>query len=261
MKRSPFTFAISIFRPLNQIYMNRKLILTSLLLVFGVSQIFAHAMWIETSPSGKKGVAQDVRIFFGEFGDKDITPTATWFSDISQFTLVLTGPDNKEIVLPSTKKDQYYLATFTPQEDGFYSLAMHHVVKSVYNGMVLDYNSSATVAVGKTDPRNAGPSKNVISVLPAIRSAYKINEPVSIQAFLQGKPAGNHEVEVVAPNGWSKKLYTDSLGFAKFTPLWDGQYNVEFTNTEKKEGTHQDQAFSNWYYCSTMLINVGKKPK
>src|SRR4051812_20916048 len=131
--------------------MNRKILLTAGCFLLAVSQVFAHAMWIETSPVGRTGVSQEVRIFFGEFGDKDITPTATWFSDISQFSLVLTGPDGKENLLKAVATEKYYLASFTPSSDGIYSLAMHHVVKQVYNGMVLDYNSSATVKVGQAD--------------------------------------------------------------------------------------------------------------
>lgn len=237
--------------------MKRKLFFTAFFALVCLGQAFAHALWIETSPVGKKGVAQEVKIFFGEFGDMDITPTATWFSDINQFALVLVSPDGKETTLKATQKEKYYSASFTPAADGVYSLAMHHVVKEVYHGLVLDYNSSATVKVGAGEA-SVPSSKNVISVLPAVRSAYAINQPVSIQAFFEGKPAGNKEVEVVAPNGWVKKLYTDSLGFASFTPLWNGKYNVEYTSTEKKTGEHQNVPYESWYYCSTMIITVGK---
>ncbi|RYY55348.1 MAG: hypothetical protein EOO09_10995 [Chitinophagaceae bacterium] len=202
-------------------------------------------------------MAQEVKIFFGEFGDMDITPTATWFSDISQFALVLVSPDGKETTLKATAKEQYYSASFTPDANGIYTLAMHHVVKQVYNGMVLDYNSSATVKVGTGEPKLAL-SKNVIAVLPSVKANYAINQQVSVQAFFEGKPAGNKELEVVAPNGWVKKLYTDSLGFASFIPLWSGKYNVEYTSTEKKTGAHQSAPYESWYYCSTMIITVGK---
>ncbi|RYY62838.1 MAG: hypothetical protein EOO05_01185 [Chitinophagaceae bacterium] len=238
--------------------MNRKVILTAIASLLLVSQLFAHAMWIETNPSGKKGISQEVRVYFGEFGDKDITPTATWFSDISQFSLVLVAPDGTETILKATPKEMYYSASFTPTSEGVYSLAMHHVVKQVYNGMVLDYNSSATVQVGAANVKSARPSRNVIAVLPTVKASYVASQPISIQAFFEGRPAGQKEVEVVAPNGWSKKLYTDSLGFASFTPLWDGKYNVEYTSTEKKEGDHQSEKFSSWYYCSTMIITVGR---
>ena len=239
--------------------MNRRLLLTAVCTLMGLSQVFAHAMWIETSPSGKKGVSQEVRIYFGEFGDKDITPTATWFSDISQFSLVVVAPDGKETLLKARPLETYYTASFTPDANGVYSLAMHHVVREVYHGMVLDYNSSATVKVGTTGEKSLAAPKNVIAVQPAVKGSYTTSQPISIQAFFEGKPAGNKEVEVVAPNGWSKKLYTDSLGFASFTPLWDGKYNVEYTSTEKKEGEHQSARYDSWYYCSTMIIPVGKQ--
>ena len=70
-------------------------------LLFGITNVFAHALWIETPSTGKKGVAQEVKIFFGEFSENDITPTDKWFSDLKDFELVLLTPDNREIKLTS----------------------------------------------------------------------------------------------------------------------------------------------------------------
>src|SRR6218665_1086187 len=131
--------------------MNRKFSLLAVLLCGFFSETFAHALWIETASTGKKGSAQEVRIFFGEFADGHAaaTPTAKWFSDTRSFSLIVTTPDGQEIKLTPTQQPQYFTATFTPDKDGVYTLLMHHLVKEVYHGNRLDYNSSAQVKVGK----------------------------------------------------------------------------------------------------------------
>ena len=238
--------------------MKRNYLLAALLCCIGVSQAFAHALWIETNGTGKKAVSQEVRIYFGEFGDKDITPTAKWFSDTRDFSLILLTPDKKEIRLSATAKPEYYVAYFTPATEGVYTLVMHHRVKEVYHGMLLDYNSIAVTSVGPTASGDAGATIKT-GVRPDIKPLYKKNERIALQAFLENNPAGNKELEIVAPNGWIKKLYTDSTGATDFIPIWSGKYNMELTNTEKKAGEHHGAKYESIYTCATHIIQVEGK--
>ncbi|RYY21522.1 MAG: hypothetical protein EOO04_18090 [Chitinophagaceae bacterium] len=238
--------------------MKKRFVLSVLLLVVFISNIFAHALWIETLSVGKKGVAQEVRIYFGEFADKDLTPTAKWFSDTRSFSLILITPDKREIRLNATQQNEYFSATFTPEKDGVYTVLLHHVVKEVYHGNRLDYNSSACVRVGDVTAEPV-PSFTNIGIYADGKTGFKKEQAIRFTAFLDNKPAGKTEVEVVAPNGWSKKVYTDSAGSASFTPLWPGKYNLEFSRSDTKSGQHQGKTYETEWRGANYVVDVTDK--
>ena len=219
------------------------------------AQVFAHALWIETNPTGKKGQPQEVRVFWGEFADKDISPLDKWFSDTKSYTLTLVTPDKKEIPLTSAPGKDHYKAFFTPETEGVYTVVMKHIVKDVYHGSRLDYHSSAAVLVGKGET-TPGTNKNDVSVFVAPKGQYKVNEAISLQALMDLKPAAEQEVKVFAPNGWGKELWTDSTGNVSFTPLWPGRYMVEVAGDQKKAGQHNGTAFEKVWRCATYCIEV-----
>ncbi len=223
--------------------------------MFASTQVFAHALWIETSPAGKKGQAQEVRVFWGEYADKDIAPLDKWFSDTRSYTLTLITPDRKEIPLHSAPGQDHYKAFFTPETEGVYTVVLKHTVKDLYHGSKLDYHASASVLVGNgTSAAETNP--NNISIYTVTKPAYRIQEKIVLQALLNKLPAGSKEVEVVAPNGWGKKLWTDSIGNASFTPLWPGRYLIELTDTKKETGDHHGQPFQAVWRCATYCIEV-----
>jgi len=232
----------------------KKLVLF-MLFAFISSHIWAHALWIETAATGKKGVAQEVKIFFGEYSEKSITPVAKWFSDINGFSLVAIAPSGNKITLSATPATDHYLATFTPGEEGVYSVVMHHLVKDLYHGSRLDYNSSALIKVGNAAGAAANP--NVISVLP-LTADHRKDKPVQVKIIVDQQPAASKEVEIMAPNGWTKKLYTDSTGVATFTPLWEGKYMVEATTSAAVPGQHNGKEYQTDWKCATFIINVRK---
>jgi hypothetical protein len=240
--------------------MNVRLFSMITLFTLACSQVFGHALWIETSPTGKKGQPQEVRVFWGEYADKDISPVDKWWSDTKSYTLTLITPDKKEIKLTSAPGSDHYKAVFTPESDGVYTVLLQHSVKDVYNGSRLDYHSSAAVVVGKSNTgHDATANKNPISIYSIAKGTYKVNEAITLQALLDKLPAGNKEVEVFAPNGWGKKLWTDSTGSAKFTPIWPGRYFVEVASTdEKKSGEHNGKPYQKVWRCATYCIEVTK---
>lgn len=234
----------------------KKLAIITLVFLFS-APTFAHALWIETQATGTKGKAQTIDIYFGEFADKDITKTAKWFSDIKDFSLVLISPSKKEIKLTATALEDKYQATFTPDEDGVYTIAMHHIVKDVYGTMKLDYNSSATVVVGNITKGNDGSfNTNAISVISKKASEAKLNEVVRVDALYDGKIAKEQKMKVIAPNGWEKELWSNENGEISFTPLWSGNYMVEFAYTEKVAGEHNGKKYDEVWKMATYFIAV-----
>jgi hypothetical protein len=232
--------------------------LAFLFLIFATApSLFAHALWIETKATGTKGKTQEISIYFGEFADNDITKADKWFSDLKDFTLVLVSPSKKETKLTSKALENKYQAFFTPDEDGVYTIVMHHKVKDVYGTMVLDYNSSATVVVGnKTAGNYATANNNVIGLFSENADVAKKNVKINAFALYEGASAKEQKIKVIAPNGWEKELWTNDKGEISFTPIWSGNYMVEFAYTEKSEGEHNGKKYNEIWKMATYLITV-----
>ncbi|MFB3388877.1 DUF4198 domain-containing protein [Flavobacterium sp. LAR06] len=220
-------------------------------------QLFAHALWIETKATGTKGKAQEISVYFGEFSDNDITKADKWFSDLKDFSLVVISPSKKETKLSAKALDNKYQAFFTPDEEGVYTIVMHHKVKDVYGTMVLDYNSSANVTVGTAAKGNeAVANTNVISLFSKDVLTAKQNTKINVNALYEGKIAKEQKMKVIAPNGWEKELWSNENGEISFTPIWPGNYMVEFAYTEKASGEHNGKKYDEIWKMATYLISV-----
>jgi len=224
---------------------------------FAAPQLFAHALWIDTKATGTKGKAQEISVYFGEFSENDITKADKWFSDLKDFTLVVISPSKKETTLTSKALDNKYQAFFTPTEDGVYTIVMHHKVKDVYGTMVLDYNSSATVVVGNKAAGNiATANKNQIGVFSENADVAKKDAKITGIATYDGAIAKEAKIKVIAPNGWEKELWTNEKGEFTFTPIWSGNYMVEYAHTEKASGDHNGKKYDEIWKMATYQIAV-----
>jgi hypothetical protein len=227
------------------------------LMLFAAPQLFAHALWIDTKATGTKGKAQEISVYFGEFSDNDITKADKWFSDLKDFSLVVISPSKKETKLTSKALDNKYQAFFTPDEDGVYTIVMHHTVGDVYGTMKLDYNSSATVVVGNKSAGNvAAANNNKISVFSENADIAKKNTVINVSALYEGAIAKSQKIKVIAPNGWEKELWTNDKGEISFTPIWSGNYMVEFAYTEKSAGEHNGKKYDEIWKMATYQIAV-----
>ena len=234
-----------------------KLITFAFLMLFAAPQLFAHALWIETKATGTKGKAQEISIYFGEFSDNDITKADKWFSDLKDFSLILVSPSKKETKLTSKAFDNKYQAFFTPIEDGVYTIVMQHTVKDVYGTMKLDYNSSATVVVGnKAAGNNITANTNKIAVFSENADAAKKDTKITGVASYEGAIAKEAKIKVIAPNGWEKELWTNDKGEFSFTPIWSGNYMVEYAHTDKASGEHNGKKYDEIWKMATYFIAV-----
>ncbi|MFB9079604.1 hypothetical protein ACFFLS_06930 [Flavobacterium procerum] len=232
-------------------------IIASFFLMLVSFPIFAHALWIETKATGTKGKAQEISIYFGEFSDNDITKADKWFSDLKDFTLVVISPSKKETKLTTKALDNRFQAFFTPDEDGVYTIVMHHTVGDVYGTMKLDYNSSATVVVGnKNAGNNIAANSNKIAVFSENADSAKKNVKVSGVASYDGAIAKEAKIKVIAPNGWEKELWTNDKGEFSFTPIWSGNYMVEYAHTEKSAGEQNGKKYDEIWKMATYQIVV-----
>lgn len=220
-------------------------------------KLFAHALWIETKATGTKGKPQEISVFFGEYSENNITASAKWFSDLKDFSLVLVSPSKKETKLTATSLENKYQAFFTPDEEGVYTIVMHHSVKDIYRTMKLDYNSSATVTVGNDLTGNdASANLNNISLFSKEARTAKKNKTIAVQALYEGKIAEKVKLKVIAPNGWEKELATDDKGTISFIPIWTGNYMIEFAHPDKISGEHNGKKYDEIWKMATYLITV-----
>ena len=234
--------------------MIRKYLLsTVVLLCIACSTGFSHALWVETAAFGQKGVTQEIKIYFGEYTTHDISAPGEWLSDLSEFSLLLITPDNKEIPLQTKAAKDHYTATFTPQEEGAYKVVIHKVAKELYYGYRLDYNSSAIVQVG-ADPVTVS-HFNKISIAPELKN-YRVNDTIHFETFVDASFTGDKEVQVMAPNTWVKTIYPDDAGKANFVPLWPGKYIVEMIVKANTKGQHNGAEFTTDFHCATYAIEV-----
>jgi len=235
--------------------MRKVLLFLVTLLVYQLT--WGHAIWIETPPTGSKNKIQEIKVFFGEYADNDITPAEKWFSDLKDFKIVAIAPDGSIETLTTVTGTNHYKSSFMPKQEGVYTISLQHPVKDLYHGTKIHYFSSATVKVGKADTGNEPTrNKSLISLLAKDAATATINQKVKIVAFFEGKPAAKKEVQVFVPNGWSKTFYTDEAGEISFTPLWSGKYQVEFSHTDNTEREENGNKISKTFNGATYILFV-----
>ncbi len=239
--------------------MKLKLFLIITIFACSMAESFAHALWIETSTSGKTGQVQEVKIFLGEYASNERDSISHWFSNMKDFSLWLTTPDGKKSPLICTAAGNYFKAVFTPAAAGVYTLSVDHTVKEVYGGTKIHYYALASVTVNQS----LTGSENVVngtdlSFQTPIGKTYKLNGPVSAAVVYKKSPRADGDITVQTPAGWSKKFKTDQKGNVTFDAMWVGRYLLEGTFTEDAKGTHEGQEFSSVWHCVTYCVDVIK---
>lgn len=235
-----------------------KSLLLALLFTLGTSQLFAHALWIETATTGKAGQAQQVKVYYGEYATNEREETDKWYSDVKEFTLWLTAPGKEKIKLNTTPGSNFYSATFTPEGDGQYVLTVSHEAKELGGTTKYEFIATALVSVGKAATIDHSVIPVAVKVHPTEAKIYKANAPVQVKATANGQPLANTAVSVFSPEGWSKEITTDEKGMITFSPIWPGRYVLEVAAREKKDGIHHGKTYNAAWQGATYSFEVIK---
>lgn len=227
----------------------------TLLLSFVTTSIFAHALWIETAASGKVGQKQSVKVFYGEYVANERDSVAKWYSDVKEFSLWLVGPDQKKTQLTLTPGTNHFEGTFTPDQNGVYTVLVSHEAKELGGTTKYHFLSSADVIVGKALPV-ATQNPNVLKLHIEGVLAAKVNKSLQLKTFLNDAAAKGKTVSVFSPNGWSRELTTDDNGTAEFTPLWKGRYVVEVSDMDKTPGQHNGKDYKATWKEATYSFEI-----
>ncbi|KAA0991375.1 DUF4198 domain-containing protein [Dyadobacter aurulentus] len=238
--------------------MRTKLLLFALLITAGTTQLFAHALWIQTAPTGKAGQKQSVKIIYAEPGDKP-EKLSEWYSDVKEFELWLTTPDNKKTKLATVAGEDHFTSEFTPTQDGVYTLSVGHTAKELGGETVYQFNASALVTVGKASVGN-DPSlnKNELSVFADPAKTYKVNSPLTLKSLFKNTSNEKLYVSIASPSGWSKQISTDEQGLADFTPIWPGTYYIEVSKSWKETGKLHGKDYKSFWRSATLLVEVAR---
>lgn len=238
--------------------MNKLIIVLALLLVH--LQASGHHLWIQTSSRGEVGQEQEIRIYFGEYtyGLMEAVNGES-FQKVRKFSLWIVDGKGEKMQLPFSAGEDYYFATFTPQQEGTYLVVLDNdqidvIDYTQYNFGIFKthYHSVARIQVGekKNDTGIYNPEgitfKN-LSVEPG---------KVRLQVYFRHEISPDQEVNVFIADQWSKKMHTDENGMVAFDlPLRNTQYIVEFTRKEEVPGTFRGKDYAFIWHCVTHYLD------
>lgn len=233
-----------------------KTTLMAFLCLLVYTQANAHALWIETATLGKKGTSHDVKVYYGEFALNERDALEKWYSDVKEFTLWLVAPNGTKTKLETKAGDTYYTSSFTPENDGVYTLMVSHEAAELGGTTKYHFISSAQVSVGKPAKVDATLNTNTLKVYTANPEVFGKSKSIKLYAQLNGQPLANKVVNIASPEGWSKGFTTDAEGAFEFVPLWSGRYVAEAENYEKAAGSHNGKTFDAAWIGSTFSFEV-----
>ncbi|MCV9386129.1 DUF4198 domain-containing protein [Reichenbachiella ulvae] len=237
-----------------------KRIILSMALMIGVCQIsFAHFMWIETEATGKQGVTQEIKVYFGEYNYGVYEEVGgESFDKMKDFQLWVVDPAGKKQVLTTEARDKYYLARYTPQTEGTFTVILDNDQIDVVDYSQYDfgifkthYHAMAEINVGGEASLTADQNESGLS----IQRVPSDDDTVKLQLSFLGKPLAESEVSVFISDQWKKEIYTDKEGFVTFTLPWSTKYIVGVTKKEEVPGQFRGEDYEFVWNCVTYCIN------
>ncbi|MDF2454654.1 MAG: nickel transport complex protein NikM subunit, transrane [Cytophagaceae bacterium] len=230
-----------------------KNLLFPLCLLFISTVSFAHNIWIETSAKGKSGQVHTAKIFLGGYGENERDSTQKWFSNTAEAVIWLTAPDGSQKELTKTAVGNGFTTSFTPTQDGVYTLSVKHDVAEVFGTTKYIYYAAAKVQVGTAV---TGKEWATFSDF-AIQTNVKGKE-LKVKALFKNQVAADASLAVGAPSGWMKHLEAKA-GEATVEAIWNGLYVVEASYREKATGTHNGKEYKAVMHIATFDTEVNNK--
>ena len=217
----------------------------------------AHYLWIETNTNGKLGQSQEVRVHYGEYTYGVIEKVeGEAFPAVSKFTLWVISPDGSKTELKTEPKEDHYLASFTPSQNGVYTIALNNNEIDVIDYTQYDfgifkthYHSTAKVKVGTDGDTKAENPEGIV-----VKQLENDGKEIKLQVLYKGEPIPKNELKVYVADLWSKTLYTDDNGEVSFALPWDTKYIVETTTKEEIPGTYNGEEYEFIWHCATYCI-------
>ncbi|GGI22667.1 DUF4198 domain-containing protein [Pedobacter mendelii] len=235
--------------------MKTKLSLLFFFLAFSITSAFAHALWIETTANGKKGQAQEVKIYFGEYEANEPDSAIKWFSNLKQFKLVLTAPNGTTKVLSTSPDVHFYKASFTPEQNGTYKLSVVHEVADIYDKAKIEYYAFADVAVGSTKINTSFPIEAALTIRPE-KHVLKQGQSAVYQVIYSKTPFAKQKITLVNAERKAIPTETDADGKFTFKPSQKGNYFFEAYKEDKTAGQSNGKDYEKVWHLATYTTQV-----
>ncbi|HAF78230.1 MAG TPA: DUF4198 domain-containing protein [Maribacter sp.] len=237
----------------------KRIFITLTLLLFSISPMFAHYLWLETDRTGSLNKEQEVRVYFGEYTYGVIEKVkGENYPSVSKFTLWLIHPNGKKTALKISSKEEYYVAHFTPNTNGTYTVALNNDDIEVLDYTEWDfgifkthYQSTAKVQVG--DQATATKTLNQDGIV--IKELPGTDNQITLQVLFKGKPLAKNEFKLYVSDLWSKTIETDENGEVSFSLPWNTKYTMETTFEERVPGTFNGKEYEFIWHCATYFIS------
>lgn len=232
-----------------------KIISTALAFVLALftSSVFAHAIWIESSPSGIKGKQQIVKIYYGEYEHAQIEKISDWYADLNQLEVYIVLPDQSRTKISLTNKGEYLGGSFVPATEGTYTIYTSHIAKELWEEKRFQFNSSVVVQVGKNQNSSAIASPYQLATSAA---AYSKASTITVTLSKQGNVLADKEITIMAPDGWVRKIKTDTKGNAVFKASITGKYIIEFGENVEETGKWNDKPYKETWQTVTTSVSI-----
>lgn len=236
--------------------MKTKISILLLSFLFSASGVFAHALWIETTSTGKKGQSQEVKVFFGEYEAGERDSIQKWFSNLKEFSLVLTAPNGTTKKLNATADVLFFKAVFTPEQDGLYKLSIVHEVKDLYEKAKIEYYAFADVAVGRSAKVGTPfPAEALLSIRLG-KPVLKVGEAASHEVLYKQAPAAKQKLTIIGADGKKQEIETDPAGKFTFTPAQKGGHFLESFTEEKTSGSLNGKDYEKIWHVVTYFAQA-----
>lgn len=236
--------------------MKTKIILFIALFTISISSAFAHALWIETAKTGKKGVPQTVKVFFGEYESSQPDSAAAWFSNMTKFKLVLTAPNGKTQVLETAADVHFFKATFTPTQDGVYLLSVVHEVADIYENAKIEYYAFAATAIGNATTANLTHPEGAQLAFRAEQAVAKTDGDASFRVSWNKSPFAKKKIAVIDAAKKKQEVETDANGRLVLQSARKGNYFLEAFFEEKAAGTLGSKKFEKVWHVATYFTTI-----
>lgn len=234
----------------------------------------AHFIWTETPGIAAIGKEHLVNLFFGEVNFNQIEVSGGRLDEMEGLKSIYINPKNEEKELQLTKQKDRFTAKFIPNESGVYQILTTNAVAKVMDlrkstlGIVkpMYYSRQIVFCPDKTNTDNF----KTVTIKPYFdldlvpdfsnskMNAFSVNQPVNFYSYFKKNPVKGGKIFAYAPNGWSREIDANDKGLCSFTPLWEGQYVIDWVYTEDSPGTYKEKYFEYIRHRAVLTINVVK---
>jgi hypothetical protein len=244
------------------------------LFILGCAYFFlsSHFIWIETEGTALAGKRHAVNIFFGEVNFSQREVTGGRLDEMDSVKVICIDPDKGITPLVLRKQQDRFVTAFDPSKPGIYQVLSSNEAAAVMDlrksslGIVkpMYYARQVVLCAGSKDasPSAAMQPYFALDLVPDFstskKNTFSVNRPLRFHSYFNREPVKGGKIFAHAPNGWSKEINADVEGLCTFTPLWEGQYVIDWVYTENAPGTWRGKNYESVRHRAVLTLHVAK---